>query len=132
MSILDLFDSILDLGVYIWASRYRLCPDFGALQFKIGPLRVDFVLSGLKFGPLRVDFWRSGKFGTQFGTPGSQFFVQFGIFDSISDLLDSILGLGGINCRPLGFDFRTWGYNLGPPGIDFVPILGLYSSRLDL
>ena len=34
--------------------------------------------------------------------------------------------------RPLGFDFRTWGYNLGPPGIDFVPILGLYSSRLDL
>ena len=34
--------------------------------------------------------------------------------------------------RPLEFDFRTWGYNLGPPGIDFVPILGLYSSRLDL
>ena len=63
MSILDLFDSILDLGVYIWASRYRLCPDFGALvaiQFKIGLLRVDFVLSGLKFEPLRVDFGRSG------------------------------------------------------------------------
>ena len=32
--------------------------------------------------------------------------------------------------RPLGFDFRTWGYNLGPPGIDFVSILGLYSSRI--
>ena len=97
MSILDLFDSILDLGVYIWASRYRLCPDFGALvtrQFKIGPLIVDFVLSGLKFGSLRVDFGRS---------------------------LDSIFGLGGINCRPLGFGFRTWGYNLG-----------LYSSRFDL
>ena len=59
MSILDLFDSILDLWVYIWASGYRLCPDFGALQFKIGPLRVNFVLSGLKFGPLRVDFGRS-------------------------------------------------------------------------
>ena len=59
MSILDLFDSILDLWVYIWASRYRLCPDFVALQFKIGPLRVNFGLSGLKFGPLRVDFGRS-------------------------------------------------------------------------
>ena len=97
MSIFDLFDSILDLRVYVWASRYRLCPDFGALvalQFKIGPLRFDFVLLGLKFGPLRVDFGRS---------------------------LDSILGLGGINCRPLGLDFRTWGYNLG-----------LYSSRFDL
>ena len=32
--------------------------------------------------------------------------------------------------RPLGFDFRTWGYNLGPPGIDIVSILGLYSSRI--
>ena len=32
--------------------------------------------------------------------------------------------------RPLGFDFRTWGYNLGPPGIDFVSSLGLYSSRI--
>ena len=60
MSIFNLFDFYLDLGVYIWASRYRLCPDFVALQFKIGPLRVDFVLLGLKFGPLRVDFGRSG------------------------------------------------------------------------
>ena len=51
--------SILGLGGIIWASRNRLFPDFGALQFKIGPLRVNFGLSGLKFGPLRVDFGRS-------------------------------------------------------------------------
>ena len=50
--------SILGLGGIFWASRSRLFPDFGALQFKIGPLRVNFGLSGLKFGPLRVDFGR--------------------------------------------------------------------------
>ena len=49
-----------DLGVKFRASRNRLCPNFRALQFKIGPLRVNFVLSGLNFGPLRVDFWRWG------------------------------------------------------------------------
>ena len=52
MSILDLFDSILDLGVYIWASRYRLCPDFGArlggVNFR--PLRFDFRLEGIYLG----------------------------------------------------------------------------------
>ena len=51
--------SILGLGGIFWASRSRLFPDFGALQFKIGPLRVNFGLSGLKFGPLIVDFGRS-------------------------------------------------------------------------
>ena len=70
-SISDLLDSILGLGVsivsnlglggIIWASKNRLFPEFGALQFKIGPLRVKFGLSGLKFGPLRVDFGSSRR-----------------------------------------------------------------------
>ena len=47
--------------------------------------------------------------GTQFWTPVSQFLVHSCFLDSISDLLDSILGLGGVNC----IDFRTWGYILG-------------------
>ena len=39
-------------------------PFLVALQFKIGPLRVDFGLSRFNFGPLRVD---SGYWGFDFG-----------------------------------------------------------------
>ena len=56
--------SILGLGGIFWASRSRLFPDFGALKFKIRPVRVNFGLSGFKFGPLRVDF---GRWGLYFG-----------------------------------------------------------------
>ena len=62
--------SILGLGGIFWASRSRLFPDFVALQFKIGPLRVNFGLSELKFGPLIVDFGRSIP---DFGPPGVNF-----------------------------------------------------------
>ena len=124
MSILDLFDSILDLGVYIWASRYRLCPDFGALQFKIGPLRVDFVLSGLKFGPLRFNFGRSGlNFGPLeviFGPIwllGFVFQISWIRFYDLRGSIVLILGLGGI----------IWASRNR-----LFPDFGLYSSRLDL
>ena len=69
-----------------------------SLQFKVGPLRVDFGLSGFKFGPLRVDF---GHWGLEFGPLEVNFLVHFGVLDSFSDLLDSILGLRGVNFRPL-------------------------------
>ena len=59
--------------------------------------------------PLCTPESRFVAFGTRFWTPGSHFFVHSGFLDSISDLLDSILGLGGVNF----INFRTWGYNLG-------------------
>ena len=86
--------SILGLGGIIWASRNRLCLNFGALQFKNWTLRVNFVLSGLNFGPLRVDFWR---WGLDFGPLE----VIFGLF-----------WLLGFNFRRLGFDLRTWGVSI--------------------
>ena len=61
-----------------------------ALQAKIGPLRVDFGLSGLNFGPLRVDF---GLWGLEFVPLEVNFLVHFGVLDSFF--------------RPLGYDFRT-------------------------
>ena len=145
-SISDLLDSILGLGgVNFWPLRFDFRLEGICLGLQVSTLswfwgprsstvqdwsfEIRFCAFGTQIWTSESRFW---ALGTLFWTPGSQFLVQFGIFDSISVLLDSILGLGGINCRPLGFDFRTWGYNLGPPGIDFVPILGLYSSRLDL
>ena len=61
-------------------------------------MRVDFGLSGFKRGPLRVDF---GHWGLEFGPLEVNFLVHFGVLDSFSDLLGSILGLRGVNFRPL-------------------------------
>ena len=58
----------------------------------MGSLGVDFGLSGFNFGPLRVDF---GHWGLEFGPLEVDFLVHFGVLDSFSDLLDSILRLKG-------------------------------------
>ena len=60
----------------------------------MGPLRVDFGLSGFNFGPLRVDF---GHWGLEFGPLEVNFLVHFGVLDSFSDLLGSISGLRDVN-----------------------------------
>ena len=47
-------------------------------------------------------------FGSKSCLSGSQFLVHLGFLDSISDLLDSILGLRGVNFRPLRFYLINW------------------------
>ena len=58
--------------------------------------------------PLCTPESRFVAFGTRFWTPGSHFFVHSGFLDSISDLLDSILGLGVSIVSNLGLGGIIW------------------------